>query len=197
MDYLLNKLSGAFCHRKEYRIIMVGLRESGKTCILYKLVSGEFPTTIPTIGLNVERVDHGDLHLEIWDIGYGGGKLGPHWRQHFHGASGIIWVVDAADPEEPFDPKESPCIFGHSCQELWDYVLSAPECSGLPLLVLANKLDLPNTTNIKEIADALKLSMCVQPYHIIGCSAITEEGIGEGLDWLAQQLMQPTTVQPL
>lgn len=37
-------------HKKEMRILMVGLDAAGKTTILYKLKLGEIVTTIPTIG---------------------------------------------------------------------------------------------------------------------------------------------------
>ena len=37
---------------------MVGLDAAGKTTILYKLKLGEVVTTIPTIGFNVETVEH-------------------------------------------------------------------------------------------------------------------------------------------
>ena len=41
---------------KEYKIIIVGLHNAGKTTILYKLSLGEVVVTQPTIGSNVEEV---------------------------------------------------------------------------------------------------------------------------------------------
>ena len=42
--------------KSEFRVLMVGLDATGKTCILYKLKLGEVVTTIPTIGFNVETI---------------------------------------------------------------------------------------------------------------------------------------------
>jgi len=43
----------------EKRILMLGLDNSGKTTILYKLKLGEVITTVPTIGFNVETIHYG------------------------------------------------------------------------------------------------------------------------------------------
>lgn len=62
----------------------VGLDLSGKTTILYKLKLGEFVTTIPTIGFNVETIDiaskgQGTVSYTVWDIG-GQEKIRSLWR---------------------------------------------------------------------------------------------------------------------
>ncbi len=41
---------------REYKIVMVGLDNAGKTTILYRLHLGEAVRTVPTIGSNVEQV---------------------------------------------------------------------------------------------------------------------------------------------
>ncbi len=41
---------------KEFKIIIVGLNNAGKTTILYKLALNEVIVTRPTIGSNVEEV---------------------------------------------------------------------------------------------------------------------------------------------
>ena len=43
---------------KEYKIVIVGLDNAGKTTTLYKLHLGEVVQTQPTIGSNVEAVVH-------------------------------------------------------------------------------------------------------------------------------------------
>ena len=45
------------------RLCMVGLDAAGKTTILYKLKLGEIVTTIPTIGFNVETMEHRGLRV--------------------------------------------------------------------------------------------------------------------------------------
>lgn len=44
---------------KDVKIIIVGLDNSGKTTILYKMRLGQVVSTMPTIGSNVETVTRG------------------------------------------------------------------------------------------------------------------------------------------
>jgi GTPase SAR1 family protein len=48
---------------------MLGLDGVGKTVILYKLKIGELITSIPTIGFNIETIEHRNFPIDIWDIG--------------------------------------------------------------------------------------------------------------------------------
>ena len=48
---------------------MVGLDAAGKTTILYKLKLGEVMSTIPTIGFNVETVEHNKPPLDSFTVG--------------------------------------------------------------------------------------------------------------------------------
>jgi hypothetical protein len=54
---------------EQKRFLMVGLDAAGKTTILYKLKLGEVVTTIPTIGFNVETVEHKNFSFTVWDVG--------------------------------------------------------------------------------------------------------------------------------
>ena len=64
--------------RKDTRILMVGLDAAGKTTILYKLKLGEYVSSIPTIGFNVETVQYKNIAFTIWDIG-GQDKIRTMW----------------------------------------------------------------------------------------------------------------------
>lgn len=50
---------------KEYKIVVVGLDNAGKTTTLYKLHLGEVVTTNPTIGSNVEEVVYKNIRFEV------------------------------------------------------------------------------------------------------------------------------------
>jgi len=57
MGYFLSKLWKKIIRKDhEFKIIIVGLHNAGKTTILYKLALGEVIVTQPTIGSNVEEV---------------------------------------------------------------------------------------------------------------------------------------------
>ena len=51
----------------EKRIVMVGLDNSGKTTLIYKLKLGQVIETSPTIGFNIETVKYNKVNLCVWD----------------------------------------------------------------------------------------------------------------------------------
>lgn len=70
MGHLFSTLYRKLTKRdKEFKIIIVGLHNAGKTTILYKLSLGEVIVTQPTIGSNVEEVQHKNVKLQVWDLG--------------------------------------------------------------------------------------------------------------------------------
>jgi ADP-ribosylation factor-like protein 5B len=62
-----HKLSGQ--KDEQVKVVIVGMANSGKTTILYKLSLGEVIVTQPTIGSNVEEVQHENLKMQVWDLG--------------------------------------------------------------------------------------------------------------------------------
>ena len=58
MGSVFSKLfSKLFSKEDEFKILLLGLQNSGKTTILYRLALGEVVITQPTIGSNVEEVN--------------------------------------------------------------------------------------------------------------------------------------------
>lgn len=53
---------------KEYKIVVVGLDNAGKTTTLYKLHLGEVVTTNPTVGSNVEELVYKNIRFEVRDF---------------------------------------------------------------------------------------------------------------------------------
>ena len=64
-----NRLSNLGRGDIQFKIIIVGMNNAGKTTILYKLALDEIIVTEPTIGSNVEEVQHKNLKLQVWDLG--------------------------------------------------------------------------------------------------------------------------------
>eukprot|EP00004_Rigifila_ramosa_P008943 TRINITY_DN2040_c0_g1_i1.p2 TRINITY_DN2040_c0_g1~~TRINITY_DN2040_c0_g1_i1.p2 ORF type:complete len:185 (+),score=47.32 TRINITY_DN2040_c0_g1_i1:149-703(+) len=161
----------------ERRILMVGLDAAGKTTILYHLKLGEVVETMPTIGFNVETIKYRSLTCTVWDVG-GQHKIRPLWRHYFTGSQGVIYVVDSADRDR----------LGEARDELAG-MLGDEELRGVPVLVLANKQDLPGAATTSEVVDKLGLrELRAREWYVQGACAKRNEGIFEGLDWLAQQL---------
>jgi ADP-ribosylation factor protein 1 len=175
-----------FC-KKETRIVMLGMDAAGKTTILYKLRLGEVKTTIPTIGFNVETLTYSGKSLvsfTAWDVG-GRDKIRSLWRHYFKDMSAIVYVVDSNDRDR----------IEEAADEL-DRTLSELELEGLPLLVFANKQDLPNAMSTLEVSDNLRLNKIRTRHWFIQAScATTGDGLYEGLDWLSSAAVRAKTVQ--
>ncbi|KAL3523566.1 hypothetical protein ACH5RR_016400 [Cinchona calisaya] len=163
--------------KKDLRLLMVGLANAGKTTILYKLKFGKIVTTIPTIGFNVETVEHKNINFNVWDI-WVQDKIRPLWRYYFHDTQGLVFVVDSNDRDRVFEARN----------EL-HMMLNEDELRDAVLLVFANKQDLPNAMNAAEVAEKLGLHFLRQRHwYIQSTCAISGEGLYEGLDWLSSNI---------
>ena len=76
----------------------------------------------------------------MWDVG-GQDKLRPLWRSYTRGTDGIVFVVDATDGERLEEARI----------ELIRTV-RIPEHSGVPILVLANKQDMPEAREASVVS---------------------------------------------
>lgn len=189
MGLFISKLTEAFeaigvsFGNRHARIVMVGLDAAGKTTILYKLKLNETVQTLPTIGFNVETIQHQHLTLTVWDIG-GQHKIRPLWRHYYTNTDAIIFVVDSSDRERMFEAET----------EL-QTLLTASELEGVRVLILANKQDLPNALSANEVAEKLGLykQSGARLWHVQPCNGKTGEGLVEGLQELAKMLKNKPT----
>ncbi|KAL7273762.1 Arf GTPase arl1 [Rhizina undulata] len=164
--------------KKEVRILILGLDNAGKTTLLYRLKIGEVVTTVPTIGFNVESVTYKNLNFNVWDLG-GQTSIRPYWRCYYANTAAVVFVVDATDHSR----------LQVASEEL-RAMLNEEELREASLLVFANKQDQPGVLCAAEISEALKLpSLKSRNWSIFGCSAVTGDGVNDGMDWLV------TTVQ--
>lgn len=157
------------------RILMLGLDASGKTTVLYKLKLDQPVTAIPTVGFNVETVTFKNVKFGIWDVG-GQDKIRPLWRHYFTGTQGLIFVVDSSDRERIEDAR----------QELYRIAMDR-SMSEVPILIFANKQDMPNAMKPQEIQQRLELShgpLKQRNWIVQPSTATSGDGIYEGLTWL-------------
>jgi ADP-ribosylation factor-like protein 5B len=69
MGFIFSKIWGKLRGDREYKVVIVGLANAGKTTLLYQLHLGEVVSAHPTIGSNVEEVKHNNVRLQVWDLG--------------------------------------------------------------------------------------------------------------------------------
>jgi ADP-ribosylation factor protein 1 len=97
----------------------------------------------------------------------------------FQNTQGIIFVVDSTDRYYHVD----------RAREELQHLLNEDELRDAPLLIFANKKDLPNAMSTTEITDKLGLQMLRQrDWHIQATCGRTGEGLYEGLEWLMTNL---------
>lgn len=165
---------------KQYRIIMIGLDNAGKTQILYKLKLGDTITTIPTVGFNVETVSYKWVNLVVWDIG-GQDKLRTLWRHYYEGLNGLIFVIDASDRERIREAIES-----------LSTELVQPQMQKAPILILANKQDIEGAISAEELTDVLHTLFKGHDrnFKVFETVATKDIGIIQGIDWLFNELVK-------
>ncbi|RZS05724.1 hypothetical protein BHM03_00036270 [Ensete ventricosum] len=195
MGALLSRFWFMLFPAKEYKIVVVGLDNAGKTTTLYKLHLGEVVNTSPTIGSNVEEVVYKNIRFEIsldelvpeigmvWDLG-GQERLRTSWATYYQGAHAVIAVIDSTDRARISVIKD----------ELFR-LLQHADLENTVVLVFANKQDLKDAMSPAEITEALSLhSIKNHDWHIQACCALTGEGLYDGLGWIAERVAgKPTT----
>ncbi|KAK2949663.1 putative ADP-ribosylation factor [Blattamonas nauphoetae] len=171
-------LFGMFSSKKAaLRLLFLGLDNAGKTTILNAMVDLPLDNISPTQGFNMKTVKHEKYELNCWDLG-GQRAIRPFWQNYFGQTDGIVFVIDAAD-----EARMEEC--GLELQKL----LEEEKLSGLPLLVFANKMDLPSAMEAGEVADCMELyTIRDRPWHIQACSAMKNQGLREGIEWMVKQV---------
>jgi ADP-ribosylation factor-like protein 4 len=170
---------------------MMGLDNAGKSTILYRMRTGQYCETIPTIGFNCEKVKgklgkSKNITFTIWDVG-GQDKVRPLWRTYAKGAEGIMFVIDSAD----HDTLEE-------CRMELSQLFLNPEMHSLPILLLANKQDLPNALDLdylnkyflKSFTDSGTAAAYSNRQIVLRSTcAVTGDGLFEALDQLYDMII--------
>ncbi|CAE6411579.1 unnamed protein product [Rhizoctonia solani] len=163
--------------QEEMKLLILGLDNAGKTTMLYKITMGEAVDTAPTVGSNTEVFEYKNLKFVLWDIG-GQTSLRQSWSQYFTAARAVVLVIDSCDAGRLSLAKE----------ELHKMCADESLKDAL-LLVFANKQDVRGCLTPARISEGLKLTdLRDRQWHIMACSALTGQGLFEGLDWLASRL---------
>ncbi|XP_033746841.1 ADP-ribosylation factor-like protein 6 [Pecten maximus] len=175
----LAKLMGL--SKKEAKLLVIGLDNSGKTTILDKLKPEEKRSgdVAPTVGFNVERFKNKFLQFTAFDMS-GQGRYRNIWEHYFKDCDGIIFVIDSCDKLRMTVAKD----------EL-DQVLQNKDIKDkrIPILFFANKMDLRDAMSSVRCTLLLDLeNIQNHPWHICASNAITGEGLQEGFDWLTQEI---------
>lgn len=179
------KSTHKFPNSTEKKLLLLGLDAAGKTSLLYRLKLCETVHTIPTVGFNVESVAYKNLNFVIWDVG-GQEGIRTLWTHYFQNSSAIIFIVDSADPDRFSEARDELQRLGKE-----------KTLKTVPLLVFANKCDMPQSVNPLEVVEKLELEKFSdtmadksfrRSWKLFKSSCMTGEGLYEGLNWLSQEI---------
>jgi signal recognition particle receptor subunit beta len=100
-------------------------------------------------------------------------------RHYLSGYTAFIFVVDSGDRDRVSEVKE----------ELWS-LINSEELGQVPVLIFANKQDMPRAIMPAALAEALDLHKlpATRVWHAQPCTAVSGDGLLDGLEWLSRAL---------
>lgn len=143
--------------KKKVKVLCVGLDNSGKSTVINHLKPKKTAATelVPTVGFAVEEFSKNNLNFTVFDMS-GQGRYRSLWEHYYKEVTGIVFVIDATD-------KIRMCV----AKDELDTLLAHADIRNVPILFLANKIDLPLATSPVECVAILELDRIVdKPWHI-------------------------------
>ena len=157
---------------------MLGCDGAGKSTLIEALQGKHLEEPTPTTGFDANRTVYQGQSLRLFDVGGGTGIRGI-WEHYFSDAHGAIFLVDASDPSR-FEEARG----------LLKAAYAHADLAGKPLLVLANKADLPQAIAADQLGQELRTTELSGACFLASGSANGGPAIGkdralqQGLQWL-------------
>ena len=179
MGFILSKILEFFTRsRNNFKIIILGMQNAGKTTILYRLSLGQLVKTTPTIGSNVEEINYNNVQFQAWDLG-GQESTRSVWDVYYMNTDAIVYVIDSQDEEYYEESKLQ-----------FHKLLRNSALKNATILIFANKQDLSEVKDVNRLIQDYELDKIKDHiWHIQPCSALKGEGLVEGIKWLSEQLV--------
>ncbi|XP_051877809.1 ADP-ribosylation factor-like protein 6 isoform X2 [Pristis pectinata] len=170
---LLDKLVACLrLRRRDVNVLCLGLDNSGKSTIIDRLkpAGAQVQEITPTIGFNVEKFSTVSLSFTVFDMS-GQGRYRYLW-EHYYNADKLRIVV---------------------AKEELETLLIHPDIKHrqIPILFFANKMDLKDVMSSGMLTQILRLyNIQTKPWFLCLCSALTGEGLLEGMEWLQDRIIE-------
>ncbi|GFZ42703.1 hypothetical protein JCM24511_00420 [Saitozyma sp. JCM 24511] len=149
MYHLFKGLHAYLTRKDEYSVVIIGLDNAGKTTMLEKIKTMYNPTPGmppekigPTVGQNIGKISLPSTTLHFFDLG-GQRDIRSIWPKYYDECHAVVFVLDACDQARLSETWE-----------VFDEVVNSPRLLNLPLLLLANKQDIPGSLSVAEVRES-------------------------------------------
>jgi ADP-ribosylation factor-like protein 6 len=148
--------------KREAKIIVVGLDNSGKSTLINHLKPKKSASyeVAPTVGFSVETFDRDKLRFTVIDMS-GAGTYRSLWETYYADVQAIIFVIDSTD-------KIRMCVAKDELDALLAHA-DVKRNATAPLLVFANKMDLPGSLEPTDVSLVMGLPQIQQRGWQIQC----------------------------
>ncbi|KAJ3545693.1 hypothetical protein NM208_g2389 [Fusarium decemcellulare] len=167
-----------------HRIVISGLDDTGKSTLLRTHLTkseDDVSQLIPWIGFYFEFHRCGNATIQAFDVGGGRHRsVLKMEKSFFKHADAVVWVIDLNDSDRAAESKEElkTALRGDGIRE------------GVPLLLLANKQDLPHSQALKQARayyiDGISASIDDRRCDVFGVNIKTGQGLVEAFSWLKE-----------
>ena len=188
VDWFYSALAALGLWHKDAKILFLGLDNAGKTTLMHMLKDERLAQHQPTLYPTNEELIIGKIKFKAYDLG--GHKAARRvWRDYYAKVDGIVYLVDSADRERVMESK----------REL-DALLTDDGLSKVPVVILGNKIDIPEALSEEDLRYSLGLTNFTtgkgkrskeslggtRPIEIFMCSIVKRMGYSDAFAWISQ-----------
>ena len=163
------------------KISFIGLDHAGKSSILKRILDQNFDESNNkrTVGMEVAKFEISGLQFIAWDIGGQKAFRETVWQSYLQGSKAIIYVIDSTENKR----------FQEAKMELENFIFKNSKFATIPILILANKQDLPNAVSSEELEILLNFHGTKQSnIKVFPISCKTGLNIPESINWLCFEI---------
>jgi len=168
----------SFFFSKELSLTIVGLPGAGKTTLVRAMSNEDTDAPIvPTIGAQKSSVKIGNVEFNIHDIG-GHKSFQVLWESFCSSSNVVLYVVDSSDEE----------AIAASASQL-ETLISIESLVNIPILLIANKQDIPGSLTSEEIMARFRLQDIENHQINMFCiSAKMKTNVSNIIQWMVDSL---------